>query len=401
MGELIRLNLGSGDVPLDGYVNIDRKNGQEAYPLACEDDSVDEIRASHLLEHFPKHQTEEVMAHWVKKLKPGGVLKIAVPDLAALVALYQSSLTDSERSAEKKGWVAAALLGGQTDENDYHKMVFDAQTLEYLLRVSGLIRIEPWNDSVKDCSSLPVSLNLQGTKPTEEQKKPRRIQGIMSTGRLMFSQNASCAAKAFGDIGIPFQIGTGVYWEQILTTLIESALSNGAEYIVTTDYDTWYTTAHLKKLLSLMAEYPEADAIVSLQAKREEDRLLIGKEPKSGETCVQIPATELQRDIYPIDTGHFGLTVFRAAAFERLPKPWFLGIPGPDNRWADNRRDPDIYFWQKWRQTGNTAFLATRVSVGHLQLMCTFPDIAEHNWKPIHFYINDVNAGKIPGHCKL
>jgi len=56
--EPTRLNLGAGDKPLDGYINLDRKTGQECFPLAYDDGSVDVIRASHILEHFPHAMIE-------------------------------------------------------------------------------------------------------------------------------------------------------------------------------------------------------------------------------------------------------------------------------------------------------------------------------------------------------
>ena len=36
----LRLNLGAGTTHLDGFTNLDRKTGQEVYPLPYEDGSV-------------------------------------------------------------------------------------------------------------------------------------------------------------------------------------------------------------------------------------------------------------------------------------------------------------------------------------------------------------------------
>ena len=85
--EKIRLNLGAGDTKLPGYIAVDRKNGQEVYPLAYEDNSVDEIYASHILEHFGLNEILKVLQNWVSKLKPGGLMKIAVPDFQKITEM--------------------------------------------------------------------------------------------------------------------------------------------------------------------------------------------------------------------------------------------------------------------------------------------------------------------------
>ena len=63
--EKVRLNLGAGDSHLEGFKPIDRKLGSEVYPLAYNDESVDEIYASHVLEHFPYTKTQDVLDDWV------------------------------------------------------------------------------------------------------------------------------------------------------------------------------------------------------------------------------------------------------------------------------------------------------------------------------------------------
>jgi len=39
----LRLNLGGGDVEIEGFTNVDRKHGQEAYPLNYGEETVVEI----------------------------------------------------------------------------------------------------------------------------------------------------------------------------------------------------------------------------------------------------------------------------------------------------------------------------------------------------------------------
>src|SRR5690606_35327534 len=133
MGETRKLNIGAGDVPLDGYENIDRKTGQEAYPLAYPDATFDEVRASHILEHFGHAEVQAVVNEWARVLKPGGVLKIAVPDFDYIAKGYL------EGRAEP---FAAYVMGGQQDENDYHRTVFNEERLRDVMHTAGLSGIE-------------------------------------------------------------------------------------------------------------------------------------------------------------------------------------------------------------------------------------------------------------------
>jgi predicted SAM-dependent methyltransferase len=154
---MLKLNLGSGNYEMVGYDNIDRKKGSEVYPLAYADNSVDEIRASHILEHFGFVEAKAVLIDWVNKLKPGGILKIAVPDFEKIAKKY---FINNESN------FAAYLMGGQLDENDYHKSCFDKKILKSAMESIGLTAIIEWRSEIADCANCDISLNLQGTKPS-------------------------------------------------------------------------------------------------------------------------------------------------------------------------------------------------------------------------------------------
>jgi len=154
-GPDVKYNIGGGDLEIPGYVNVDRKHGLEAYPLACPDVSLDEIRASHVLEHFSYRVVPAVVADWVNKLKPGGLLKVAVPDFRWLAVHYLLG-TD----IPLQGFV----MGGHVDEDDYHRALFDEPSLRHHMRIVGLTDIVRWKSEVDDCAAMDVSLNLQGRK---------------------------------------------------------------------------------------------------------------------------------------------------------------------------------------------------------------------------------------------
>ncbi len=388
----MKLNLGSGDKPIDGYENIDRKQGTEVFPLKYEDESIDEIRASHILEHFPQAKIYEVLKHWVSKLKIGGTIKISVPDFRKICDKF---------IAREQFDVAGLTLGGQVDENDYHKSMFDPSSLAKLMRAVGLEYIKPWKSELDDCAANPISTNLMGKKVEQIELKPNSVVAAISMPRLAFTANMFSAIQSLAPLGIELIKGTGVYWDHVLTRAMDIAIHRGAEIIITIDYDTWFTEAHIKAMIRLLHKYPEADAICPPQVKREKDELLVGTITQDGKPVAGVGDSAPSGEWWRVSTAHFGMTFFRVSALAKLKKPWFLGVPDPSGGWGDGRQDPDIYFWNNWNACGLKLFQANNVPIGHLQLLCTFPGTAADKFKPIHCYMQDVEMGRIPQHCIL
>ena len=82
----VRLNLGSGARPLDGYVNVDSNpkapgvnvvHDLDQYPWPFETESVHEVFMSHCLEHLIDHNRAMKEVHRV--LTNGGIARIRVP----------------------------------------------------------------------------------------------------------------------------------------------------------------------------------------------------------------------------------------------------------------------------------------------------------------------------------
>ena len=81
---MIRLNLGSGARPMEGWTNVDFYHPQAdqkvdlfTFPWPWADNSVDEVAMFHFLEHFPDPQPAILEVHRI--LKPGGVFWVKVP----------------------------------------------------------------------------------------------------------------------------------------------------------------------------------------------------------------------------------------------------------------------------------------------------------------------------------
>jgi SAM-dependent methyltransferase len=361
---MLKLDLGAGDVSPPDFLPMGRAHGTEIFPLAYEDGTIDEIRASHVLEHFPYSEVPKVVQHWADKLKPGGVMKIAVPDFAMIAKAYDDGV-----EAPIEGYV----LGGQTDENDFHKSLFDERTLADYLSDAGLTDIARWDSDCEDCSRLPVSLNLRAVKPVPMVPGSFKVLAIMSMPRLGFTDNFMCAHTALTKMGIEVRPFVGAFWGQCLERGLDMAVSEGFDAVLTIDYDTVFTAQNVNTLLRLMLLHPEADAICPLQSARGWHTPLMTMELPEGMSPGKVPTSYFSGDLIKLRTGHFGLTLIRTASLKGLSKPWLWSKPAPDGSWNDGRVDDDIYFWRQWAAAGKTLFNANRVVVGHLELMIKWP----------------------------
>jgi len=102
--------------------------------------SVSLIYASHVLEHFGRYEVEGVLREWHRVLAPAGVLRIAVPDFAAVVEMYEH-----EGLKDGKSGLVGLICGGQRDEFDFHKIIFDEPFLTHLLTKIGFRDIRRWD----------------------------------------------------------------------------------------------------------------------------------------------------------------------------------------------------------------------------------------------------------------
>jgi hypothetical protein len=398
----VKLDIGCGATPRAGFIGIDRKLGKEAFPLDLPDESVDEIYASHVLEHFGCRDTAPVLLEWVRVLKPGGRMRIAVPDLGQII---------SNSAAGKPGNYLGYLYGGQDDADDFHRSGFDEDLLETFLRKCGLSAVRRWEADQADCASQAISLNLEGYKPPlpdgivdEPQEGPvpvstvlPRIAAVMSCPRLAFTENMFAALQMAVGLGIPFERTTGVNWGQCLERVIEPHLLDGTEWILTLDYDTVFGIEQVLRLAQLMLEHPEIDALAPIQFKRDENSALFrplmpdGSKPSEVSMALFEPATTR------VEWCHFGLTLIRVSALRKLPKPWFWEQPSPRHDWGEGRIDNDIYFWKQCQALGLHVAIANHVAIGHCQQLVTWPD---QEFRPIHQYVKEWQKSGAPANVR-
>lgn len=179
--EKIKLHLGCGNKHIDGFINIDVR------PLESVDlveditilksfskDSVDLIYSSHVLEHFGRNEYMSVLSNWYNLLKPGGVLRICIPDFEKVVEHY----IENKDLRILRGF----LYGGQNYAQNFHYCTWDFNTMSEDLKLIGFNNVQKYDWRVTEHSHIDdfsqsylphmektngklMSLNIEATKP--------------------------------------------------------------------------------------------------------------------------------------------------------------------------------------------------------------------------------------------
>ena len=141
----MKLHIGCGTKNLPGWKHYDiRRVDDHIDYIGSADDlsifpdnSIEEIYACHLLEHFGRHKVDSVLGEWNRVLVPDGEIHIAVPDFEAIVKVYNNGF--------KLCAIMGLLYGGQDYKNNYHYCTFDYALLSEKLRNAGFVRIERYD----------------------------------------------------------------------------------------------------------------------------------------------------------------------------------------------------------------------------------------------------------------
>jgi len=153
-----RLEIGAGNTVVEGWLGTDLRprhhdvlemDATERFPFP--DNSLDFVHAEHLIEHITYRQGQRTLAECRRVLKPGGVVRLATPDLALLVAIYRGDAgPEGEHYLEwaynafmkKAPHVHPVFLLNHNLRAWGHTFVYDAEVLRMALEDAGFVDIE-------------------------------------------------------------------------------------------------------------------------------------------------------------------------------------------------------------------------------------------------------------------
>lgn len=133
----VRLNLGSGHVPLKDFLNVDMRDVPGVDIISQVDDlpfgegTVQEIFSAHVLEHFPQEELRrKLLPYWSSLLRDDGLFRAITPDAEAMISHLSAGTYSFEDFRE-------VFFGGQEYEGDFHFNMFTPESLSSLLTEAG------------------------------------------------------------------------------------------------------------------------------------------------------------------------------------------------------------------------------------------------------------------------
>ena len=172
----MKVNLGCGARLREGWINMDFSSvhpSVRAHDLKkgipLEDSSVDLVYHSHLLEHFTREGGGFFLSECQRVLKPGGVVRVAVPDLEAVTRAYLTSLDEARAGAKgadrRHEWMTIELID---------QMVRDAPGGEMLKYLSS--------PEVLEKDFVLKRVGTEGRRIIEDADRMRREAGKKGSG---------------------------------------------------------------------------------------------------------------------------------------------------------------------------------------------------------------------------
>jgi SAM-dependent methyltransferase len=153
------VNIGCGDKPLQGWLNVDVHPKADLHidirrPLPLPDCSCAVIYSEHVIEHFAyPGEVEQVLADWYRALMPRGVLDVGFPDTEGPLGFYCSKAPAYFEHCRHQEWnppwnrtrldqINFLFRQQFTGFGQDHLYAYDFETVAERLRSAGFVDIQ-------------------------------------------------------------------------------------------------------------------------------------------------------------------------------------------------------------------------------------------------------------------
>ena len=137
----MKLNLGSGETKIEGYINVDIRPVADVcmdmreYVKTVLENSIECVLMSHSLEHIPKVDAQVLLQECYRIIVPNGRLEIVCPDAKWAMTKYLDGEIDWDKL---QTWMHACWR----DESDRHLWVSDDTALLPMVKHAGFKVLE-------------------------------------------------------------------------------------------------------------------------------------------------------------------------------------------------------------------------------------------------------------------
>ncbi len=165
-----KLQIGSGHNLLSGWLNTTLYPFEPGAvfldacrPFPIPTDALQYIFSEHVIEHLEFEEAASMLRECFRRLKAGGRIRLATPDLAQIVSLY--SQPEGEAQQQYINWImdtfrpqigefSPAHTINQSFHGWRHKFIYDEPTLRQALAAAGFRDIQRLEPGISDDDSL-------------------------------------------------------------------------------------------------------------------------------------------------------------------------------------------------------------------------------------------------------
>ncbi|MCG2737892.1 MAG: methyltransferase domain-containing protein [Candidatus Methanoperedenaceae archaeon] len=155
--------------------------------LPFNDDSIDFIYSSHLIEHLRKDECEKMLGECFRILKKGGLIRLSTPDLELTARNYIKEIDDIQNDNGKSNYLPSENFLDILDINieksktpfilksfvSRHKWIYDRESLTALLKSCGFTEILKKSFKVGEMPNIEFLDNRPEHSLYIEARKPR------------------------------------------------------------------------------------------------------------------------------------------------------------------------------------------------------------------------------------